>query len=138
MSCCVGAKMWLRSLAVALGCSRIYRTNIRCGPAVASGCWTLASGTALRYLVSTQLNEVAMTIANEPAPPASKEKLALRPRPPLGLGAALIGKEEEELVLQVLRNQEPFRYYGHDEKHPPGMAAALEKDRKSTRLNSSH
>src|SRR5690348_7643321 len=55
-------------------------------------------------------------------------KLALRPRPPLGLGAALIGKEEEDLVLQVVRNQEPFRYYGHDAAHPPGMAATLEKE----------
>ncbi len=67
-----------------------------------------------------------MTIANE-APPASK-KLTIRPRPQLGLGAALIGREEEELVLQVIRNQEPFRYYGHDANHPPGMAAQLEKE----------
>src|SRR5687768_8493274 len=67
-----------------------------------------------------------MTIANEPAP--SKSQLKLRPRPQLGLGAALIGKEEEDLVLQVLRNQEPFRYYGHDASKPPGMAAALEKE----------
>jgi 8-amino-3,8-dideoxy-alpha-D-manno-octulosonate transaminase len=66
-----------------------------------------------------------MTIANESVP---KQKLALRPRPPVGLGAALIGKEEEELVLQVLRNQEPFRYYGHDAANPPGMAAQLEKE----------
>lgn len=58
--------------------------------------------------------------------PASK--LQLRPRPQLGLGAALIGKEEEELVLQVIRNQEPFRYYGHDAAHPPQMAANLEKE----------
>src|SRR4051812_39130779 len=71
------------------------------------------------------MRDVAMTIANE-AP--SKQKLAIRPRPPLGLGAAMIGKEEEELVLQVLRNQEPFRYYGHDANHPPGMAAQLEKE----------
>jgi 8-amino-3,8-dideoxy-alpha-D-manno-octulosonate transaminase len=66
-----------------------------------------------------------MTIANE-APPA--KKLTIRPRPQLGLGSALIGKEEEELVLQVIRNQEPFRYYGHDASHPPGMAAQLEKE----------
>src|SRR5687768_18485383 len=56
------------------------------------------------------------------------DKLTLRPRPQLGLGAALIGKEEEDLVLQVLRNQEPFRYYGHDPNKPPGMAATLEKE----------
>jgi hypothetical protein len=53
-----------------------------------------------------------MTITSQPAP-----KLKLRPRRQLGLGAAWIGKEEEELVLQVLRNQEPFRYYGHDPAH---------------------
>src|SRR6185295_17011283 len=64
-----------------------------------------------------------MTVASASAP-----KLAIRPRPPLGLGAALIGKEEEELVLQVVRNQEPFRYYGHDASKPPGMAAQLEKE----------
>ncbi|MEA2709757.1 MAG: hypothetical protein QOF78_2358 [Phycisphaerales bacterium] len=66
-----------------------------------------------------------MTIANETK---VTEKLAIRPRAPLGLGSALIGKEEEELVLQVLRSQEPFRYYGHDPSKPPGMAAQLEKE----------
>ena len=66
-----------------------------------------------------------MTVANEAM---TSLKLPLRPRPPLGLGAALIGKEEEELVLQVLRNQEPFRYYGHDPSRPPAMAATLEKE----------
>jgi 8-amino-3,8-dideoxy-alpha-D-manno-octulosonate transaminase len=68
-----------------------------------------------------------MTVANA-SESKSKQPLALRPRPPLGLGAALIGKEEEELVLQVVRNQEPFRYYGHDPAHPPAMAATLEKE----------
>ena len=67
-----------------------------------------------------------MTTATESAPKSSK--LAIRPRPQLGLGSALIGKEEEELVLQVIRNQEPFRYYGHDPAHPPQMAANLEKE----------
>src|SRR4051812_10777387 len=66
-----------------------------------------------------------MTIANETQ---VTEKLPLRPRAPLGLGAALIGKEEEELVLQVLRSQEPFRYYGHDGSKPPMMAANLETE----------
>src|SRR5947207_16024192 len=65
-----------------------------------------------------------MTVANETAP----SKLKLRPRPDIGLGAAWIGKEEEELVLQVLPNKEPFRYYGHDPAHPPQLAATLEKD----------
>jgi 8-amino-3,8-dideoxy-alpha-D-manno-octulosonate transaminase len=68
-----------------------------------------------------------MTIANE-VTPSKSEQLKLRPRPQLGLGAALIGKEEEELVLQVVRNQEPFRYYGHDGSKPPMMAANLEKE----------
>jgi 8-amino-3,8-dideoxy-alpha-D-manno-octulosonate transaminase len=52
----------------------------------------------------------------------------LRPRPLLGLGGALIGREEEELVLEVLRRREPFRYYGHDPKSPPPMVATLEKE----------
>src|SRR3954468_17876636 len=70
----------------------------------------------------------ATETAAKPAPPAAGEKLPLRPRPQLGLGAALIGKEEEELVLQVVRNQEPFRYYGHDGANPPMMATNLEKE----------
>src|SRR3954465_6239894 len=52
----------------------------------------------------------------------------LRPRPRLGLGSASVGKEEEELVLQVLRTGDLFRYYGHDPKNPPAMAATLEKE----------
>src|SRR5438093_2613631 len=68
----------------------------------------------------------AMTTATQ-TPPAAP-KLTLRPRPQLGLGSALIGKAEEDLVLQVIRNQEPFRYYGHDPAHPPQMAANLEKE----------
>lgn len=59
-----------------------------------------------------------------PTPPT---KLAKRPRPPLGLGRALIGKEEEELLLDVIRRKEPFRYYGCGAAMPP-MAAALEKE----------
>jgi dTDP-4-amino-4,6-dideoxygalactose transaminase len=67
-----------------------------------------------------------MTVASDSTATASK--LTIRPRPQLGLGSALIGKEEEELVLKVVRNQEPFRYYGHDAAHPPQMAATLEKE----------
>lgn len=52
----------------------------------------------------------------------------LRPRPAPGLGAAAIGPEEEALVLDVLRRQELFRYYGNDPKRPPMMAATLEKE----------
>ena len=53
---------------------------------------------------------------------------ALRPRPVPGLGVAAIGVEEEELVLDVLRRKEPFRYYGLDPTRPPPMAARLEKE----------
>lgn len=52
----------------------------------------------------------------------------VRPRPAPGLGAAAIGPEEEALVLDVLRRQELFRYYGNDPQHPPPMAATLEKE----------
>jgi len=52
----------------------------------------------------------------------------LRPRPIPGLGANAIGPEEEELVLDVLRRKEPFRYYGLDPNSPPPMAATLEKE----------
>ena len=52
----------------------------------------------------------------------------LRPRPAPGLGAAAIGPEEEALVLDVLRRQELFRYYGNDPQRPPPMAATLEKE----------
>lgn len=52
----------------------------------------------------------------------------LRPRPSPGLGAAAIGPEEETLVLDVLRRQELFRYYGNDPQRPPPMAATLEQE----------
>src|SRR5438045_2589213 len=52
----------------------------------------------------------------------------LRPRPRLGLGSALLGKEEEQLVLQVLHSRDLFRYYGHDPQSPPQMTATLEKE----------
>lgn len=52
----------------------------------------------------------------------------LRPRPAPGLGAAAIGPEEEALVLDVLRRQELFRYYGNDPQRPPPMVATLEKE----------
>lgn len=53
---------------------------------------------------------------------------SLRPRPVPGLGSALIGAEEEALVLDVLRRKEPFRYYGVDFKSTPPMVATLEKE----------
>jgi dTDP-4-amino-4,6-dideoxygalactose transaminase len=40
----------------------------------------------------------------------------------------LIGQEEEELVLQVLRSKALFRYYGPDPKSPPPMVATLERE----------
>jgi dTDP-4-amino-4,6-dideoxygalactose transaminase len=52
----------------------------------------------------------------------------LRPRPAPGLGAAALGPEEETLVLDVLRRQELFRYYGNDPQRPPPMAVTLEKE----------
>lgn len=52
----------------------------------------------------------------------------LRPRPAPGLGAAALGPEEESLVLDVLRRQELFRYYGNDPQRPPPMAATLERE----------
>lgn len=64
-----------------------------------------------------------MTTMNE-----VKIPMALRPRPKTNLGANWIGKEEEELVLQVIRSKNLFRYYGIDPKNPPMMAANLEKE----------
>lgn len=52
----------------------------------------------------------------------------LRPRPVPGLGCNAFGKEEEELVLDVLRRKEPFRYYGLNPQSPPPMVATLEKE----------
>ena len=56
-----------------------------------------------------------------PVPPA-------RPVPTPCLGWALIGREEEELVLEVLRSKALFRYYGPDPKSPPPMVARLEQE----------
>jgi 8-amino-3,8-dideoxy-alpha-D-manno-octulosonate transaminase len=39
-----------------------------------------------------------------------------------------VGKEEESLALEVLRSGDLFRYYGHDAKQPPQMAATLERE----------
>jgi dTDP-4-amino-4,6-dideoxygalactose transaminase len=51
-----------------------------------------------------------------------------RPVPNPCLGWALIGKEEEDLVLEVLRSKALFRYYGPDPKSPPPMVARLERE----------
>src|SRR5690606_35605692 len=54
--------------------------------------------------------------------------LARRTLPAPSLGWAWIGPEEESLVLEVLRSQSLFRYYGPDPAHPPSMVATLEKE----------
>ena len=64
-----------------------------------------------------------MTILNQTQP-----KFTLRGRPQTNLGANWIGKEEEDMVLQVLRSKSLFRYYSIDPKNPPMMAATLEKE----------
>ena len=51
------------------------------------------------------------------------------PRRPIpGLGALWIGKEEEKLLLDVVRRKELFRYYGRNPAKPPPMAATLERE----------
>jgi 8-amino-3,8-dideoxy-alpha-D-manno-octulosonate transaminase len=67
-----------------------------------------------------------MTTTREPA--TTEAPFKRRDRPALGLGAALIGAEEEELVLQVLRDKSPFRYYGSNPQNPPQMASTLERE----------
>jgi len=63
-----------------------------------------------------------------PYPRIAASQMRKRSLPALALGAALIGKEETRLVLDVLRRREPFRYYGHDPKNPPPMARTLERE----------
>lgn len=48
------------------------------------------------------------------------------PKP--ALGAALIGREEEQLLEDVLRRRALFRYYGPDKDDPPPMVAQLERE----------
>jgi 8-amino-3,8-dideoxy-alpha-D-manno-octulosonate transaminase len=66
----------------------------------------------------------------EPIPSKASPKLTfpIRQLPTPSLGWSLIGKEEEMLVLQVLREKALFRYYGPDPEHPPRMVATLEKE----------
>lgn len=75
----------------------------------------MTSSTASR---NVPINDPAHTEAFDAAP---------RTMPLLGLGAAWVGKEEEELVLDVLRRQELSRYYGITGEPPP-MAATLERE----------
>jgi 8-amino-3,8-dideoxy-alpha-D-manno-octulosonate transaminase len=70
-----------------------------------------------------------MTVLDKPITEStSKPSFPLRPRPQLGMGAALIGAEEEELALQVIRSKDLFRYYGMDKSKPPMMTATLENE----------
>jgi 8-amino-3,8-dideoxy-alpha-D-manno-octulosonate transaminase len=50
------------------------------------------------------------------------------PIPAPALGISLIGREEEELVLQVLRSKTLNRYYSSDPSRPPPMVETLEKE----------
>src|SRR5688572_14908245 len=54
--------------------------------------------------------------------------IAVRKIPSPALGWALIGREEEELVLEVLRSKALFRYYGPNPESPPSMVATLERE----------
>ncbi len=55
--------------------------------------------------------------------------IPLRPRPKLGLGSAMIGAEEEALVLEVLRSRRLFRYaYDLPAAAQGAMTATLERE----------
>ena len=54
--------------------------------------------------------------------------IAVRTIPSPALGWALIGREEEELALEVLRSKSLFRYYGPNPASPPSMVATLERE----------
>ena len=62
------------------------------------------------------------------SPPTNVQTPPARTVPAPALGWALVGREEEELVLQVLRSKSLFRYYGPDPKSPPPMVATLERE----------
>ncbi len=65
-------------------------------------------------------------LSETPVLPATVQK---RKKPPLGLGRALIGAEEEALVLEVLRSGHLFRYsYDLPPEEQGRMAATLEKE----------
>ena len=51
-----------------------------------------------------------------------------QPIPSPALGISLIGQEEEELVLKVLRSKTLNRYYSADPNQPPPMVETLEKE----------
>src|SRR5688500_3467807 len=57
-----------------------------------------------------------------------RDRVPFRHVPVPALGSALIGREEEELVLEVLRSKSLFRYYGPNSNSPPPMVATLERE----------
>ena len=63
---------------------------------------------------------------NPSTPIASAPPPRVVPKPCLGW--SLVGKEETELVLAVMRSQSLFRYYGPDPQSPPAMVATLERE----------
>jgi dTDP-4-amino-4,6-dideoxygalactose transaminase len=68
------------------------------------------------------------TSAQNLQPKASGAALPKRSIPVPSLGSSLIGKEEEALVMEVLRHKSLFRYYGPDPAHPPAMVTTLEEE----------
>lgn len=60
--------------------------------------------------------------------PMKRHTPPIRPRPQPGLGETAIGVEEEDLVLDVLRRKELFRYRGATPGSTPPMVAQLEKE----------
>lgn len=63
-----------------------------------------------------------------PNPETKGGRISARSVPSPALGWALIGREEEELVLEVLRSKSLFRYYGPNPASPPAMVATLERE----------
>lgn len=68
-----------------------------------------------------------MKSAAAPAAPSPAAATA-SPIPPPALGASLVGREEEELVLKVLRTKALFRYYSAEPGYAPPMVATLESE----------
>lgn len=74
------------------------------------------------------LRNFIMALEILPLASPARPQPASRRIPAPALGRWLIGQEEEELVLSVLRSQSLFRYYGADPEHPPRMTATLEEE----------
>lgn len=79
--------------------------------------------------MSTDAAVKALSPSHHPHDSASPQApLPRRTIPAPALGWSLIGAEEEELVLQVLRSKSLFRYYGPNPQSPPAMVATLERE----------